>query len=65
MLGCRPGSAELAAHFALSSRLSPSPRSRLESAVSAAWNPAVDKVVPPNATIEKVAGNLQFAEGPV
>ena len=28
-------------------------------------DPAVDKVVPPNAAIEKVAGNLQFAEGPV
>jgi len=28
-------------------------------------DPAVDNVVPPNAAIEKVAGNLQFAEGPV
>jgi gluconolactonase len=28
-------------------------------------DPAVDKVVPPNAAIEKVSGNLQFAEGPV
>jgi gluconolactonase len=28
-------------------------------------DPAVDKVVPPNAAIERVAENLQFAEGPV
>jgi gluconolactonase len=28
-------------------------------------DPAVDKVVPPNSAIEKVAGNLEFAEGPV
>ena len=26
---------------------------------------AIDKVVPTDAVIEKVAGNLQFAEGPV
>src|SRR5262245_44779085 len=28
-------------------------------------DPAVDKVVPPNSAIEQVAGNLEFAEGPV
>ena len=28
-------------------------------------DPALDKLVPPNAVIEKVSGNLQFAEGPV
>lgn len=28
-------------------------------------DPAADQLVPPNAAIEKVAGNLQFAEGPV
>jgi len=28
-------------------------------------DPAVDKIVPLNTAIEKVAGNLQFAEGPV
>jgi hypothetical protein len=28
-------------------------------------DPAVDKIVPPEAAIEKVAGDLQFAEGPI
>src|SRR5438046_1683546 len=28
-------------------------------------DPALDKIIPAGAAIEKVAGNLQFAEGPV
>ena len=28
-------------------------------------SPDLDRIVPPGAVIEKVAGNLQFAEGPV